>query len=151
MSLKIKVAYLQYQSFFCWFCHWHRRIASKQQLLRDTGWQIAVIRSWENRGKKEKRICFDLKASCFYCNSPEKPNHSASKPCINPFYIDVKLIPKLNRPNVKQMFSDVNRKWAGFFLETVRDHWGVKLYGGEVNPILNISLVWCQFCWVKLS
>lgn len=38
------------------------------------------------------------------------------------------------------MFLDVNKKQEGFFLETVRDHWGVKLYGGEVNPSLNIGV-----------
>ena len=41
---------------------------------------------------------------------------------------------------MKQMFLEANRKREGFFLETVRDHWGVKLYGGEVNPSLNIRV-----------
>lgn len=31
-------------------------------------------------------------------------------------------------------------KVSRLFLETVRDHWGVKSDGGEVNPSLNISL-----------
>lgn len=42
--------------------------------------------------------------------------------------------------NVKHMFLELNRKRKGFFLETVRDYWGVKLYRGEVNPILSISV-----------